>query len=63
MQALGKLSKEIIQTEKSIKLPDSRNYSFEKEKDQYYKNMYKLIVTARSEINKREEEIETLKIR
>lgn len=61
---LGKLSKEKILKDKAITLPEARNYYlFEKEKEIYHKNIYKLIVTARNEINKREKEIEILKIR
>lgn len=57
------MSKEKILKEKIINLPDARNYSFEKEKEIYHRNMYKLIVTARYEINKRDQEIEELKIK
>lgn len=60
---LGLESEKNLRQENIVKLPDSEDFHFAKEKERYYFNMYQLIVTARQQVNKLENEINSLKLK
>lgn len=53
----------MLRKDNIVKLPDTEDFCFAKEKERYYFNMYQLIVTARQQIQKLEDEIKLLKIK
>ncbi|KAI1731486.1 hypothetical protein Ddc_00307 [Ditylenchus destructor] len=58
--ALGAKSEKRIRKHNLVPLPDSDSFYFERQKERYYANMHKLIVTARSQIQSLEQKIEVL---
>lgn len=57
---LGARSEMRMRKHKLVPLPDSDTFYFEQQKERYYANMHKLIVTARSQIQGLEQKIELL---
>ncbi|KAI1718050.1 hypothetical protein DdX_06464 [Ditylenchus destructor] len=60
LDALGAKSEKRIRKHNLVPLPDSDSFYFERQKERYYANMHKLIVTARSQIQSLEQKIEVL---